>query len=253
MEQKIGEMMTGRVDAEKLAIEHVRQPGQRMPVAGVGGAESGTNRVPMQPAQDHRVFGHIVRIIIIDEAVLKHGPIGGKGECAQEEAGQEGGASGREAAAPLAGWCSLRPILFCFTIWHTGPKRVTIWNSPTLACAVYLAGKKRPGRGKLKAIVARDHPGDSLRPGGFATHGAPLDNAFTPAIEPREAFGVRGIPALSMALVHAQSAGMPRTPNASRHPRTTVRTHGLESRWRQYQDASRRTAEHFFPLHRAKR
>src|SRR5438874_2585161 len=44
------------------------------------------------------------------------------------------------------------------------------------------------------------------------------DTTARPTVEPREAFGVRGIPALSPAddRTTIQSAGIPRTPNASR-------------------------------------
>ena len=52
MKQQVGNMRTGRPLAEQVHVEHQRQPGQRMPVAGVPGGKCPGDIARRQTGQD---------------------------------------------------------------------------------------------------------------------------------------------------------------------------------------------------------
>ena len=79
VEKKIGGMVSGWLEAEELAIEHVGEPGQRMPVAGVAGGESPTPAVQAETAPDHEVLGHIVRVVEVEELAVADQPVNAYG------------------------------------------------------------------------------------------------------------------------------------------------------------------------------
>ena len=60
-------MMPERVQPEKLTIQHVAQPGQRMPVALVECGKRPDNRIERYSCLHTRIAGHILEIIITDE------------------------------------------------------------------------------------------------------------------------------------------------------------------------------------------
>jgi hypothetical protein len=75
VKEQVGEMMPARVHPVQFAIEHVREPGQRMPVAGVTGAESPRHSARGPALRHHLVFGDVILIVVIDELVRFEGPI----------------------------------------------------------------------------------------------------------------------------------------------------------------------------------
>lgn len=74
MEENIYQMMRAWIQAEQLAIEHVRDRRQRMPVLGMHMGERPPNPAPAQPRADVRVIKHVKRIVVIDELMLKRLP-----------------------------------------------------------------------------------------------------------------------------------------------------------------------------------
>jgi hypothetical protein len=79
VEKKIGGMVSGGVEAVELAIEHVGEPGQRMPVAGVAGGKSPTPALQAETALDHEVLSHIVRVVEVKELAVADLPVGAYG------------------------------------------------------------------------------------------------------------------------------------------------------------------------------
>ena len=57
-------MVLAGVEAEELHVQHVREPGQGMPVGGVGGGEGPRDGLPAQPLLDVRVFGDIDLVVV---------------------------------------------------------------------------------------------------------------------------------------------------------------------------------------------
>ena len=60
-------MMPARLHPEELAIEHVRDRRERVPVLGMDVRERPSNTVPIQSGPNMRIFKHVKRIVIIHE------------------------------------------------------------------------------------------------------------------------------------------------------------------------------------------
>src|SRR5207247_7930744 len=69
-----------RLQIVKLTIEHVRKPGQRMPIARVKSPESPGGSLPAQACLHVRIFGHILLVIINQKFVGKSRQINGRSE-----------------------------------------------------------------------------------------------------------------------------------------------------------------------------
>ena len=67
-------MMTAGSQPEPGAIQHVREPGERMPVARVRGGERPFHAFPGESFFDDFVGGDVVGVIVVDKIVLQHGP-----------------------------------------------------------------------------------------------------------------------------------------------------------------------------------
>ena len=63
MQEQAGEMMAGGIQSVELEIHHVRNPGQRVPVAGAEGRKSPNNSRPAHPLFDHAVGSDIIAIV----------------------------------------------------------------------------------------------------------------------------------------------------------------------------------------------
>ncbi len=73
------EMMTGRIQGEKLIVEGVGKPRDWVPIGGGGCGEGPSDGGPTQAAADVRVAGDIYTIVPKDEAVPQHGNVEDKG------------------------------------------------------------------------------------------------------------------------------------------------------------------------------
>jgi hypothetical protein len=69
---KVRQVMKTRVQAEKLGVGHVAQPGQRVPVAVYLGLHCPEHAVTGPACLDMAVLGDIIPIIVIDEVEIPH-------------------------------------------------------------------------------------------------------------------------------------------------------------------------------------
>ena len=62
-------MMSPRAQAVKLAIQHVREPRQRTPIAAGTPGESPADPLHAQPLGHFRVLPHVYIVVVVDEPV----------------------------------------------------------------------------------------------------------------------------------------------------------------------------------------
>ena len=91
VEQNADEMVHRGVLAEELAIEHVREPGERVPIAGVASGEGPFDVFPFQAALNVRVGGDVIRIVVIDKVVAKSVEVNREGDKRKQQAEQGDG------------------------------------------------------------------------------------------------------------------------------------------------------------------
>src|SRR5437016_5702478 len=85
-------MMSARVAAENLTVEHVRKPRQRMPVARMPLRERPDDSFLGQPAPHDQIFGDVIRIIRADEWIMQRPRINSEGGNGQQKAKENFGA-----------------------------------------------------------------------------------------------------------------------------------------------------------------
>ena len=78
MKKKVGQVVFTGVQTEKLAVEHMRKPGQRMPVSNIR-----KTKRPLDPLDRHSIFdvlilGHVQSVIETDKFVMAYLPINTK-------------------------------------------------------------------------------------------------------------------------------------------------------------------------------
>ncbi len=86
VQNHVDRMRPARSDTEELAIQHMREPGERMPVGLVKRRESPADTLPAQTAPDLGVVEDVARIIQADEVVLAHRPVERRHECNEGQA-----------------------------------------------------------------------------------------------------------------------------------------------------------------------
>ena len=74
MQQHVGEVMSTSVTPVDLVIEHVREPGKRMPIIGMTACKRPNHSVRRETTGDLRIVINIYRVIIINEVVTKRPP-----------------------------------------------------------------------------------------------------------------------------------------------------------------------------------
>ena len=67
VKQQVDQVMARRLQPEQLAVQHVGNPGQRMPVGllAVQPSKGPTQALPRQPGLNLRIVGDIIRIVVI--------------------------------------------------------------------------------------------------------------------------------------------------------------------------------------------
>ncbi len=93
MEEDIDEMHAARVDAEQVDVQHVGEPGQRMPVARINGCEGPLGAVDRQSGQNMPVFNNVHFVVEIDKIEVIDLPEDREGHNSQDKA--DNGFSGR--------------------------------------------------------------------------------------------------------------------------------------------------------------
>ena len=74
MKEKINDVMPAGVCTEKLAIKHMRQPGQRMPVAGMARGEGPDGTDTCQAGINIRVIRDVNVVVEVDELKIAYRP-----------------------------------------------------------------------------------------------------------------------------------------------------------------------------------
>ena len=74
MKSQAHRVMPFRIGTEDLPIQRMRQPCQRVPIAGFCARESPSNGARLQTGLDVNVCCYILRIVIIDEIISKNRP-----------------------------------------------------------------------------------------------------------------------------------------------------------------------------------
>ena len=64
-------MMAGGIETVKLAIHHVRNPGERMPVAGMDMSERPHDSIPTEPVIYSRILEDVIAVVEIYEFVAE--------------------------------------------------------------------------------------------------------------------------------------------------------------------------------------
>ena len=88
MQQQTCQMVPRRLEVEPLAIQHVRHPRQRMPIAGIKGLERPGHAGPRQPPLDMRVARDVQLVVVKQELMGADWPIHGQGDETQSRADQ---------------------------------------------------------------------------------------------------------------------------------------------------------------------
>ena len=71
MEEHTRQVVPSRLQTEQLAIEHVRHPGERMPVGNRHCCEGPSNVAPGQTLVNARILPDVSAVIIVDEIMLE--------------------------------------------------------------------------------------------------------------------------------------------------------------------------------------
>ena len=90
MKQNAGEVMPGWIQPKELAIQHVRNPGHRVPVTGMAGGKGPSERRPGQACLDVRIFCDIGLVIVIQECMIKSRRKDSKSDHGQRRTGNVG-------------------------------------------------------------------------------------------------------------------------------------------------------------------
>ena len=72
MNERVHEQMPTGIETKELAVEHMREPGERMPVRGVKSSESPGNPFQRQAAADHGIVPDVKIVIQADELMTDH-------------------------------------------------------------------------------------------------------------------------------------------------------------------------------------
>ena len=89
VKQKVGVVMSGWVQLEKLVVQRVRKPRQRMPVRFVIGRERPGNGLPIQPRLDRSVLDDVSLIVVVDEGMAVHRVVDSNGPEREDESPEE--------------------------------------------------------------------------------------------------------------------------------------------------------------------
>jgi hypothetical protein len=86
VEEDIGEMVANGIFAIKLPVDHVGDPGERVPVGGVEGVEGPTDALRVYTLMDRGVIDDIDVVVVDEEIVRAHSAIGKDGDRGKDEA-----------------------------------------------------------------------------------------------------------------------------------------------------------------------
>src|SRR5437764_15480172 len=102
MEQQVYKVVRSSFQSEELAIQHVRQRGQGLPIAQVPVLKNPAHTVPAQAAPNDGVSGDSVKVVVIDKLEMPGRPIDSQCGERQQDANQPDAAI--ETASGLPGF-----------------------------------------------------------------------------------------------------------------------------------------------------
>ena len=89
MKTDVDQMVFAGIHPKKLAIQHVRNPGNWMPVERIGVRKSPLDVFPEQSALDHRVLRDVIRIVVIKIFEMADGKVNGQCYARQQHTKQD--------------------------------------------------------------------------------------------------------------------------------------------------------------------
>ncbi len=89
VEQHIRQVMSGRIQPVKLAIQHMRKPGERMPIGRMQMGKGPDDASSRQTARDVRILKDVIAVIKIDELMMNRLAEDHPGDCGQKKADPE--------------------------------------------------------------------------------------------------------------------------------------------------------------------
>ena len=87
VQRRVDEVVRARVEPEELDVEHMREPGDRVPVGHLQRRERPADPSPGQATPHHGVVGHVPVVVEEEEVVTGH--LGVEQQRAQEERGSD--------------------------------------------------------------------------------------------------------------------------------------------------------------------
>ena len=90
VQEQIYVVVTGGIQLKKLAIQGVREPGQRMPVGLIVSGERPLDRVPLQAGLHVHVFRDVDGVVVVDERMLVYRIVEREGRDRQQKAQDPG-------------------------------------------------------------------------------------------------------------------------------------------------------------------
>src|SRR5437870_127233 len=81
--------MASRIQSEELAIKHVGEPGDWMPIRSVTGRKRPGHILPAKPGPHVRVLNDVPQVVEVNEFVMNYRPVSGQRGCAQKRTNQK--------------------------------------------------------------------------------------------------------------------------------------------------------------------
>lgn len=81
-------MVPAGIITKQVPVKHMRNPGQRMPIASVSCSESPLDTIESYAGLNVLIIADVDRVIVIDEAVASHLPINSEGGKCQSQINQ---------------------------------------------------------------------------------------------------------------------------------------------------------------------
>jgi len=89
MESNVDQVRAARIQAKELAVGHVRNPREGMPVVGLTVNEGPFHASPREPGTDGGVVVNVSVVVVGYELVMARGPIDGERDEDEERAGKD--------------------------------------------------------------------------------------------------------------------------------------------------------------------
>lgn len=155
MKEDIGHMMTSGIQPVDFTIYHMRNPGDGVPVAGVGGSEGPGDTLPSQPVLNVQVLRDVILVIKIDEIVMSDRPKADEGQNGKRETDTGTGAGKLREAAPRAGRSGLAGRLVIMLIHAFRSELLRFTQNVRMQCDFQTLASSNKGGGHWTAAAEK--------------------------------------------------------------------------------------------------